>query len=172
MEKIEKTKLEQLLQIVPDHPTIRIAHFTDSGMEMTDILSSFCQQKEYEYQINCTDPSFYEKVSETYAHTRHVKVVKFTLERPKYMIQGKLYDFLFVTSAIDASMREACIERCHPVIKNAGNIIVFLPKGKREERYEWMRLLEEHNYVASSIIDDMFEHYDVLISKKMHGWGG
>jgi hypothetical protein len=35
-----------------------------------------------------------------------------------------------------------------------------------------MRLLEENNYVASNTIDDLFEHYDLLISKKMHGWGG
>lgn len=172
MEKIEKTKLEQLLQIVPDHPMIRMAHFADSGMEMTEILGRFCQQKGYEYQINCTDPSFYEKAAEAYKHSRNVKVIKFTLERPRYMIQGKLYDFLFVTSLIQESLREVFIERCHPVIKNAGNIIIFLPKGYRKERYEWMRLLEEYNYVASSTIDDLFEHYDILISKKMHGWGG
>ncbi len=35
-----------------------------------------------------------------------------------------------------------------------------------------MTLLEEHYYVASNTIDDLFENYDVLISKKMHGWGG
>ena len=44
MEKIEKTKLEQLLQIVPDHPMIRMAHFADSGSEMTEVLSTFCQE--------------------------------------------------------------------------------------------------------------------------------
>jgi len=172
MEKIEKTKLEQLLQIIPDHPMIRIAHFADSGMEMTEVLSAFCQQKEYEYQINCTDPSFYEKIAKAYAHSGNIKVVKFMLERPRYMMQGKLYDFLFVTSSIEETIREAFIIRCHPIIKNGGNIIIFLPKNVYNERYEWIRLLEEYNYVASSTIDDMFEHYDVLISKKMHGWGG
>jgi len=172
MENIEKTKLEQLLQIVPDDPMLSIAHFADSGMEMPGILSAFCQKKGYEYQINCTDLSFYEKAAKTYRDTKHIKVVKFTLERPRYMIQGKLYDFLFVTSAIEASRRESFIERCHPVIKNAGHIIVFIPKKNYEERYEWMQLLEEHYYVASNTIDNMFEHYDVIISKKMHGWGG
>jgi len=29
-----------------------------------------------------------------------------------------------------------------------------------------MMLLEEHLYVATSLVDDMFEHHDVLISKK------
>jgi len=172
MENIEKTKLEQLLQIVPDDPMISIAHFTDSGLEMTEILSEFCQKKGYEYQMNCTDPIFYEKVVEVYKEIPNIKAVKFTLQRPRYMIQGKLYDFLFVTSAIGTSQREIFIKRCHPIIKNAGNIIIFLPKKSYEERYEWIRLLEEHYYVASSTIDDLFEQYDVLISKKMHGWGG
>ena len=169
---MERTKLEQLLQIIPDYPMIRIAHFADSGEEMTEVLADFCQQKGYEYQINCTDADFYEKVSETYRDSDSVKAVKFTLERPRYMIQGKLYDFVFVTAEISEDIREDFVKRCHPVIKNAGNILIFLPRGDHAVRYEWMRLLEEHYYVASNTIDDMFEDYDVLISKKMHGWGG
>ena len=172
MEKIEKTKLGQLLQIVPDHPMIRIAHFADSGEWMTEVLADFCHEKGYEYQINCTDADFYEKTKEKYRNSENVRTVKFPLQRPRYMMQAKIYDFLFVTSEIDADMREAFVTRCHPIIKNAGNILIFLPKGEREERYDWMRLLEEHYYVATNTIDDMFEHYDVLISKKMHGWGG
>ena len=171
MKKIEKTKLEQLLQIIPDHPMIRIAHFADSGEEMTEVLSDFCQEKGYEYQINCTDAAFYEKVSEKYRDPDSVKVLKFTLERPRYMIQGKTYDFLFVTAKIKETLLDDFVKRCHPIIKNAGNILIFLPKKNHTERYEWIRLLEEHYYVASNTIDDMFEHYDVLISKKMHGWG-
>ncbi len=172
MKKIERSKLEQLLQIIPDYPMIRMAHFADSGEEMTEVLSDFCQQKGYEYQINCTDVDFYEKVSEKYRNSNMVKTLRFTLERPRYMIQGKLYDFVFVSAKIENDMLEDFLKRCHPIIKNAGNIIIFLPKKSYDERYEWMRLLEEHYYVASNTIDDMFEHYDVLISKKMHGWGG
>jgi len=170
MEKIEKTKLEQLLGIIPDHPMIHIAHFADSGLEMTEILSHFCEQKGYDYQINCTNTVFYEKVAEQYRHTPYVKTVKFTLERPKYMMQGKFYDFLFVTAVIEEGQRDAFIRKCHMVIKNSGNIIVFLPKGEDAVRYTWIQLLETHYYVASSTINNLFEHYDVLISKKMHGW--
>lgn len=172
MKKIERTKLEQLLQIIPDYPMIRIAHFADGAEEMTEVLADFCQKKGYEYQLNCTHTDFYEKVSEKYRKNDHVKTLGFTLERPRYMIQGKLYDFVFVTAEIDNDMQEAFVKRCHPIIKNAGNILIFLPKKSLAQRYEWMKLLEEHYYVASNTIDDMFEHYDVLISKKMHGWGG
>ncbi len=80
MKNIEKDKLEKLLEIIPDYPALRIAHFSESGEMMTEILSNFCQKREYEYQINCTK--------------------------------------------------------------------------------------------SSNTIDDLFKNYDVLISKKMHGWGG
>jgi len=172
MKKIERIKLEQLLQIIPDYPMIRIAHFANSGEEMTEILAEFCRQKGYEYQLNCTEPAFYESMSEKYRDSESVKAVNFALQRPRYMIQGKLYDFVFVTAEIEDGMLDDFVKRCHPIIKNAGNILIFLPKKSYTERYEWMRLLEENYYVASNTIDDLFEEYDVLISKKMHGWGG
>jgi len=172
MKNIEQDKLEKLLGIIPSSPALRIAHFTDSGEMMTEVLSDFCQKREYEYQINCTDNSFFDLISDKYKNMANIKTIKFTLERPRYMIQGKMYEFLFVTANIKDEMRSDFIRKAHGIIKNAGNILIFLPKGSYEERYSWITLLEEHYYVASNTIDDLFENYDVLISKKMHGWGG
>ncbi len=172
MKSIEKNKLEQLLEIIKPAPALRIAHFSENGEEMTEILSDFCTKNGYEYQVNCTDPSFYDTLSEKYSENPNVKCINFNLSRPKYMIQGKLYEYLFVTSGIPEADRSAFLQKTHGIIKNAGLILIFLPKGDRKQRYDWTALLEEHYYVASSIIDDLFEHYDVLISKKMHGWGG
>ncbi len=172
MKNIEKDKLEKLLEIIPDSPALRIAHFSDSGEMMTEILSEYCQKREYEYQINCTKSSFYDAMSDKYKDIDAVKLLKFTLERPRYMIQGKMYEYLFVTTVIEKEMRSDFLKRAHGIIKNAGHILIFLPKESYEERYDWMALLEEHYYVASNTIDDLFENYDLLISKKMHGWGG
>ena len=172
MKNIEKDKLKQLLEIIADAPALRIAHFSESGEIMTEVLSDFCQKKEYEYQINCTESSFFETMSDKFKDNNTVKPIKFTLDRPRYMMQGKLYEYLFVTTAIEEAMRSDFLKKAHGIIKNAGHILIFLPKGSYEERYNWMTLLEEHYYVASNTIDDLFENYDVLISKKMHGWGG
>ncbi len=172
MKNIEQDKLEKLLEIIESHPALRIAHFSESGEMMTEILSNFCQKRGYEYQINCTKSSFYDAMSSKYKDVDKVKPLKFPLERPRYMIQGKMYEYLFVTTAIEEGMRSDFLKKAHGIIKNAGHIIIFLPKGSYEERYHWMALLEEHYYVASNTMDDLFENYDVLISKKMHGWGG
>ena len=172
MKNIEQDKLEKLLGIIPSSPALRIAHFTDSGEMMTEILSNFCKEREYEYRINCTNNSFFDLISAKYKDMTNIKTIKFSLERPRYMMQGKMYEYLFVTSNINEEMRSDFIKKAHGIIKNAGDILIFLPKGSYEERYSWILLLEEHYYVASNTIDGLFENYDILISKKMHGWGG
>jgi hypothetical protein len=172
MKNIEQDKLEKLLEIIPSSPALRIAHFTDGGEMMIEVLSDFCQKKEYEYQINCTDNSFFDFISDKYKDITNIKTIKFRLDRPRYMIQAKMYEYVFVTSSIGEDMRDDFTRKVHSIIKNAGNILIFLPKGSYEERYSWTMLLEEHYYVASNTIDDLFVNYDVLISKKMHGWGG
>ncbi len=172
MKNIERDKLKKLLEIISDSPALRIAHFSQSGEMMTEVLNDFCQKREYEYQINCTSPSFFDAMSLKYKETEGTKPINFNLQRPRYMLQGKLYDYLFVTSTIEEAMRSDFLKRAHGIIKNAGNILIFLPKDSYEERYHWITLLEEHYYVASNTIDDLFENYDLLISKKMHGWGG
>jgi len=151
---------------------VRIVHFSDSGEDLPRVLGAFCAQKGYEYQINALDPAYLDTLRRHLHDAPHIKLVNFTLSRPRYMIQGKLYDYVFVTAAIEETIREDFLKRVHPVMKNGGNILLFLPKGDHTQRYEWMRLLEENYYVASNTIDDLFEHYDLLISKKMHGWGG
>ncbi len=172
MKNIERTSLEKLLQIVPDHPGIRLLHFAESGEEMPRILGDFVEKKGYEYQINCLEESFLLAMQRTFEESPSVHPVKFTLQRPRYMVQGKVFDYVFVTASVPASIREDFLKRVHPIMKNGGNILLFLPKGEREVRWEWLALLEEHYYVASSTIDDLFAHYDVVVSKKMHGWGG
>jgi hypothetical protein len=54
---------------------------------------------------------------------------------------------------------------------NSGNIILFIEKNNLKDRHEWTQLLEDNYFVATNTIDDMFEYYDIVISKKMHGWG-
>ena len=87
------------------------------------------------------------------------------------MMQGKQYDFLFVTSTVPEANRDDFLKRTRKIILNAGNIVVFVPKNDYTQRYNWIEHLEENYYVATNTIHDLFENYDIIISKKMHGWG-
>ena len=70
-------------------------------------------------------------------------VQMFHLKRPVYTLQGKLYDFLFVTAPIDATIRSDFLRKCHSAVKNGGNIIFFLPKNDFALRDSWTMLLTE-----------------------------
>jgi len=172
MKNIEEHALNQLLEIIAPAPALRIAHFTNGGEALVAKLSHFCIENNYEYQLNITSPSFFKTIQKTYKEHPFIQSLAFNLNRPRYMIQGKVYDYLFVTSPIEEHIQSSFLQKAHGIIKNAGLIILFIPKGDTQQRYTWMRLFEEHYFVASSTIDDLFEHYDILISKKMHGWGG
>ena len=171
MKNIEKEKLETLLKIIGSNPSQRIVHFTDGGETFIDTLFDYCSPKEYLYQINCTDSSSFKNISETFKESTIAKVRELPVERKSYMMQGKQYDFLFVTSTVTEANRDDFLKKTHKIILNAGNIVIFVPKNDYAQRYNWIELLEENYYVATNTIDDLFENYDVIISKKMHGWG-
>ncbi|MEN8303524.1 MAG: hypothetical protein ABFQ64_05605 [Campylobacterota bacterium] len=171
MKNLEKDQLETLLSIMGSTPSFKIAHFTDSGEEMLEMLSDYCSAHDYKYQINCTEKLFYEKVADDYKEKEHTKVVNFPLQRRSYMIQAQEYNFIFVTIDIEESFRKDFLQRVHKIVRSAGSLILFIPKKGYVERDNWLATLEESLYVSTSVIDDMFEHYDIIISRKMHGWG-
>ncbi|MEA3455279.1 MAG: hypothetical protein U9R26_02110 [Campylobacterota bacterium] len=171
MKNLEKEPLETLLSIMGSTPSFKIAHFTDGGEELIEMLNEYCISHEYQYQVNCTEKTFYEKVDEHYKDIKNTKVVNFPLQRRSYMIQSQEYNFIFVTTEIEENFRKDFLQRVHKIIRSAGNLILFLPKRGYTERDNWIAALEESLYVSTSVIDDMFEHYDIILSRKMHGWG-
>jgi hypothetical protein len=159
--------LKKLLEIIPkNHPALRVAHFSDRETILIKLLEDIASMYDIEYQLNITDISLYNEISNTIA--QDTKIIKFNLNRPKYMIQGKLYDFVFVTNKIENL--DEFLQKVHSIIKNAGNIIFLLPKNSDTKIYE--ELLEKNYFVATSIMDDLLQDEIVLISRKMHGWGG
>jgi hypothetical protein len=171
MKNLEKDKLESLLSIMGDNPLQQIVHFSNGGETLVDMLHHYCEPKAYQYEINAIENTFYEETKEKFKNSQTTVVRNFSLERKSYLIQAKQYNFAFISIDIQDDFKEDFLRRVHRIILNAGNILIFIPKSNISERYRWIDLLEETYYVATSTIDDLFEHYDVIISKKMHGWG-
>ena len=173
MKNLEKEQLETLLEIIGSNfmPSLQIGHFSEGGEMIIDMLKEYCEKREYDYHLHCTNGEFYEEISECFKGERGVIIKNFPLQRRTYLIQAREYNFLFVTTVIDEESRESFLKKSHKIIRTAGNIVLFIPKKDYEERDSWTALLEEQLYVSTSVIDDMFEHYDVIISRKMHGWG-
>ncbi|MEA3417879.1 MAG: hypothetical protein U9Q90_00660 [Campylobacterota bacterium] len=171
MKQLEEKRIDQLLGIINLYPSIRIMHFSDGSHLLTKKISQLCEENDYEYQLNCTNDIFFQKSALKYADIDHIKIKQINLAQPRYAIQAKMYDYLFVTCEIPDKEKLSFLKKTYGVIKNAGNIIIFVPKGDRSQIYLWTQLLEENNFVATNTLD-IFSEYDVIISKKMHGWGG
>jgi len=170
MKKLENRLIKQLIEIIPNHPALRVLQFTDGGEQFSNILSEFCLSQEYEYQLNVLDEIFYQKAIELYGNNMlsSVKLIKW--EQRRYTSHAKLYDFIFVTANVPKNHREFFSKTVHSHIKNAGHIILFLEKNNQQNLEEWYNILEENLFVAINNID-LFKNYDTLIAKKMHGWG-
>ena len=173
MKNLEKKQLDTLLDIIGSSstPSLQIAHFSEAGETLIDKLHLYCVNKKYDYHLKCTNKEFYESMSKKFAEKEHIVVTHFFLQRRSYLIQAREYNFLFVTTNIDNENRGEFLKRSHKIIRSAGSIIIFIPKKDYEERDDWVANLEENLYVSTSVIDNLFEHYDVVISRKMHGWG-
>lgn len=168
MQRLEEDRLKKLLDIIQHSPYLRIAHFNDSSHTLSKILYEFSIQNDYEYQLNCTNDSFYEE-SITRYKDKNVNIRKIDIDKPNYKIQARVYEYLFVTSSIADKDISGFLKKSYHLIKNAGNIIIIVPKEDNNiDKYT--SLLEDNYYVATSSID-LFDGYDLIISKKMHGWG-
>ena len=170
MKNLEKEKLKTLLSIIKENPSLDIAHFTDQDNLLVELLNNYCIEKDYGYQLNLLDNSLEEPMSKKYKSSS-TTIRPFQLQRKSYLMQGKQYDFVFVTANIEIDIESDFLKRLHQIIRNAGQLIVFIKKEDYTLRYRWIELLEEHNYVATNTIDNLCNDYDILITKKMHGWG-
>ena len=173
MKNLEKEQLESLLDIIGYNsmPSLQVAHFSEGGYMLIDMLKEYCIKKDYDYHLKCTNKDFYEASVERFKEQDGIVINNFFLQRRSYLIQAREYNFLFVTTVIDEEMRDDFLKKSHKIVRSAGSIIIFIGKKDYEERDNWCALLEENLYVSTSVIDDMFDNYDVIISRKMHGWG-
>ena len=171
MKNLETKRIEQLLEIIPNHPAIRVMQIANSGLQLCDEIANFVQKREYEFLLNITDDTFYEEIKDRYSSNRACRVKKLKLQQRRYVSMAKMYDYIFVTAPIPNELQEQFTKTVHTHIKNAGNIIIFLPKNDLKVLDNWRQTLEDNYFVATNTID-IFDKYEILISKKMHGWGG
>lgn len=170
MENIDYTELYKLLSIIQDTPMLRVGHFTDSDNSLCKILSQFCQENEYQYIINSTKKKSTLSIQTRYADNNFTSVRNFDLDKKSYLQNGLFYEYLFITTTIPDTQKDTFLKKCYRSIKNSGLIIIFTQEAKSAQQ-KWHELLEANYYVATSNIE-LDDKNNVIISKKMHGWGG
>ena len=171
MKKLETESITQLLEIIPDHPGLRMSQFSDGGEAFSDALSNLCLKREHEYQLNVLDEVFFTKAKELYGNNNLSIVKRIKWDQRRYSSLAKQYDVVFITATVPDEHRKLFAKNIHSHIKSAGHLVLFLEKNNQENSDEWWIFLEEYLFVAISTLD-IFENYEILIAKKMHGWGG
>lgn len=171
MKNVESKQIGQLLQIIQNNPGGRLVHFSKEAHILTEKLQHICLPYQNDLYLYCTNEAYYDDALKRYAKTPHMHIVKFNLERPRYFIQGITYDYLISTLDFQGVDRRAFLKKCYPIIRTGGTIILLIPKTSYTKRNEWKTILEEEYYVAINSIDDLFTDHDVIVAKRMHGWG-
>ncbi len=149
-----------LFDIIPPYPGLNIAIIEDSQDKLVEQLGAFCKKAEASLHVKVLRDSQSQS-------DKHIKIKKFSFEQSKYNNFSILYDFLFL--CVDISEREdieVVFKKIYRVMKNAGNILVFV---KKEQIQRYFEILEKTNYVAINSID-LNENTEVVTAKKMHGW--
>ena len=171
MKPLEANKVEQLLEVLQKEPAQRIGHFTASSHILTKYLHRFCQAYDNEYYLYCIKDVFYDKSITKYAGKSNIQIAKFNLHRPSYRMQTTEFDYLFITVDLEEENKKEFLKKCSTVIKTGGDIIIIFPKLGYVVQGEWRDILQQQCYISVKIIDDLFEHYDVIIAKRIDSKG-
>jgi len=172
--KILTTKIiDNLLQIIPNHPAIRVMQVADINQNISneDILIEkifkFIQQRDYEFQLNLINEN---NIYKDKYNIPQISSVRFLdLNRNSFMLQAKLYDFIYISADIENIGDFS--KKIYKVIKGSGIIIIFIDKSKNNILQKWIEELENNFFVAINTID-ISDDFEILSAKKMHGWGG
>lgn len=166
MKTLEQDKVEQLLQIIQNKPGHRIIHFSEGSHVLTKTLSKLCRKYDHQYYLFCEKDVFYDKSITKYAGQPHMHISRSVLRHPNDMIQGTKYDYFISTLHINQEDKTTFLKKYSPFIRTGGSIIIFIPSSGNREHEKWRTVLEKKDYGSIHIRNDLFEHYDVIVSKR------
>lgn len=165
---LTQQNLDDILSIIRHQPAIRFMHFSDSDIGLCKRLKEVTIANDYEYKLHILQDSLYESLSQNFEE-KNISLQWTNLKSDRYTTSARFYDYLFVSAKIEDEMMEEFIKNVYRIIKSGGNIIMIL---KKEVSYlKLWQILEENFFVAINSIE-LSSDYNLLIAKKMHGWGG
>ncbi len=172
MKTLEPSHIEQLLDILQKKPAQRLVHFSDSPNSLTPHLHRFCQKHNNEYFLYCTQDDYFNNMNPQFdENDPHIHITKFNLHRPRYLLRTIEFNYLISTLDFKQQSKSEFLKKCYPIIRTGGSIIIIIPNSGYPEKDEWRDLLEKQYYVSVSIIENIFDNYDVIVATRMHGWG-
>jgi len=173
LKKLSDKNLADIVNIILPYPATRVMHISDGEAEyeikLAQRLFEHTQRCDYDFQLNLLRSDKLEECKSQFS-TDISSVRLLHPQQPRYGMQGRFYDYLYVSATIKDEMLEEFIKKVYTVIKSGGIIIAFTDKNS--QTYErWFHLLQDNYFVAINPID-ISEDFHIMSAKKMHGWGG
>ncbi len=93
-----------------------------------------------------------------------------SLQKP-FKAQPREFDrVIFYDLFTRHASQKMLLHTTYRALSNAAEIVIAEPKGMLQP-YETYALLEESEFRAPNLIEDILPDYDVYVAKKMHMWG-
>jgi len=169
MKILKKEQSNLLMQIIsPHYPNQQILHITDGCNDLHNTLFELTKNRRFEYDLRTVN----KKIDNLSDHNHNGFFIKpIDLNTKDYSYHSKRYENVFVT--LDPEYIKTNIttifKKLFFVMKNAGVVAILIPKN--EPLIDIIdKKLEESFFVAINHID-IFDDYDVVTAKKLHGWG-
>lgn len=172
MKKEDIEKLPLIFEIFPDFPSIRVMQVTDQHVDVVQKFAEFFKENEYEFDVMASSLAFQNSLEDSLTNPSQYLVIKpLEYSNTHYNYKGRHYDTVVVDVDFSKIHDERYFfERIYAVMKNAAGMIVLIPK--QSTILEGMiERLEDYNFVAVNPID-IFDEYQIIYAKKMHGWDG
>ena len=124
MKKLTDKTIEDIVNIILPYPATRVmqisdgqSHFDDE-IKLTQRLFELIQEREYDFQLNLLNNDKLEEYKERFSLQGLSSVRPLHPKQPRYGMQGKFYDYLYVTADIEDAMLEEFIKKVYEVIKS------------------------------------------------------
>jgi hypothetical protein len=169
VQRLNPQKSALLTQMIsPHYPNQQILHLTDGSNDLYRTLYDFARSKRFEYDLRTVGCEIDEL--DTGDHPAF-RVESLDLAERKYNRHARLYENIFVTISPESLEEDiqTILKKFFRVMKNAAVLTLVIDRGAHLlDRID--NDLEECYFVAINHID-IFDDYDVVTAKKLHGWG-
>ncbi|WOE68789.1 hypothetical protein RZR97_06615 [Hydrogenimonas thermophila] len=169
MKTLKKEQCDLLMQIISTHyPNQQILHLTDGCNNLHQALFEFTKTKGHEYDLRMVNTEINDLPIQEH---NDIFIKPLDINAKVYNQHSKKYENIFVT--LNPEYIEAdsvgMFKKFFRIMKNAGVVVILIPKG--EPLLDTIdKELEDSYFVAINHID-IFDDYDVVTAKKLHGWG-
>lgn len=149
---------EYLTEIIPDFPMVHMMYLGHEDEEFIGFYEEYAKEKGFIFDVRV-----FEKISNKYE--------KVDIKSQNYHTNAYKYDTLFLNlKTVPKEHINHIFERVYASMKNAGGVVLFLPRDD-DFSLEAEYILGELNFVAINPMD-LSDEKKIIYAKKMHGWGG